>query len=157
MLSNMILHGTRLPGSRALPLLAGFLMLDLFGCSAGGGRILDSDIPRMPGMEQRLGFDIQRSRGELVGGVFVFIGGLEDMQEGMAALVSRFREAGWSLERSDTGYPRSSATFARGTRRVAVVIDADQLQPSMSRAQYVVSRDSDPSAPVGREEAETSG
>ena len=113
----------------------------LVGCDSGPTRILDSDVPRMPGMEQRIGFDIKRRGGELVGGVFIFIGPLQDMQAALNALASRFRDQGWTLEGQSAGFPRSSMLFSQGDRRVQVIIDADQLEPAMSRAQFKVSLD----------------
>ena len=131
-------------GKTALRLLlgGGILLGMLFGCSSGPTRILDSDVPQMPEMEQRLGYDIKRRGGDLVGGVFIFIGPLKDMAQSMSILASRFRDQGWTLEGESTSFPRSSMLFAQEDRRVQVIIDADQLEPAMSRAQFQVSLDS---------------
>ena len=128
-------------GKTALRLLlgGGLLLGMLFGCSSGPTWILDSDVPQMPEMEQRLGYDIKRRGGDLVGGVFVFIGPLKNMQASMGTLASRFRDQGWTLEGQSASFPRSSMLFAREDRRVQVLIDADQLEPAMSRAQFQVS------------------
>lgn len=128
-------------GKTALRLLlgGGLLLGTLLGCGSGPTRILDSDVPQMPEMEQRLGYDIKRRGGDLVGGVFVFIGPLQDMQEVMNTLASRFRDQGWTLEGQSASFPRSSMLFAQEDRRVQVLIDADQLEPAMSRAQFQVS------------------
>jgi hypothetical protein len=128
-------------GKTALRLLLGGVILlgMLSGCSSAPTRILDSDVPQMPEMEQRLGYDIKRRGGDLVGGVFIFIGPLEDMQASMITLASRFRDQGWTLEGESASFPRSSMLFARDDRRVQVIIDADQLEPAMSRAQFQVS------------------
>lgn len=127
----------RLP--RTLPLVPVLGLLLLVSCSSGPLWVLDSDVPRMPGMDQRLGFDIKRRGGDLVGGTFIFIGPLRSMTESADAVTADFLAAGWSLEGSSVGFPRSSMLFARSDRRVQVVIDADQLEPSMSRAQFTVS------------------
>lgn len=113
----------------------------LVGCSSTPTRILDSDIPQVPGMEQRLGFDIKRQGGDIVGGVFVFVGPLLETETTMRTLTSRFKDAGWVLERATQGFPRSALVFEKNGRRVEVALDADQLEPAMSRAQYVVSLD----------------
>ena len=107
-------------------------------------------------MEQRLGFDIKRSQGDLVGGVFVFVGPLRDTEETMKALASRFRDSGWTVEREVAGFPRAAFVFRKDDRAVEVVLDADQLEPAMSRAQYVVSVQGQ-AAPKDTTKADTSG
>ena len=139
MLIHMSPHGSHLSGIRCLVLSLSMLLLPIVGCGSGATRILDSDVPQMPDMEQRLGFDIKRRGGDLVGGVFVFIGPLMDMERSVRVLSSRFRDQGWAVERGTVGFPRSVLVFSMNDRRVEVAIDADQLEPSMSRAQYVVS------------------
>lgn len=135
-------------------LLAGGMLLGLlFGCSSGPTWILDSDVPQMPDMEQRLGYDIKRRGGDLVGGVFVFIGPLKNMQESMGTLASRFRDQGWTLEGQSTSFPRSSMLFAQEDRRVQVIIDVDQLEPAMSRAQFQVSLASTVDSSAGNTES----
>ncbi len=141
MLTNMTQSNRVEQATRLVLWSAVLLVTALVGCDSGPTRILDSDVPQMPGMEQRLGFDIKRRGGDLVGGVFIFMGPLQDMQESMATLASRFRDRGWTLEGSSAGFPRSSMLFGQGDRRVQVVIDADQLEPAMSRAQFTVSLD----------------
>ena len=94
-------------------------------------------------MEQRLGFDIKRSEGDLVGGVFVFVGPLRDTEDTMKKLTSRFRDSGWTVERETPGFPRAVLVFQKNDRTVQVVLDADQLEPAMSRAQYVISEESE--------------
>ena len=121
-------------------LLAALVLAGLLsGCDSGPTWVLDSDVPQMPDMEQRLGFDIKRRGGDLVGGTFIFIGDIEDMQTSMDVLRSRFQDAGWVVEGSTVSFPRSSMVFAMDDRRINVVVDADMLEPRMSRAQYVVS------------------
>ena len=113
----------------SLALAFALLLLTIAGCSSGPTRILDSDIPTVPGMQQRLGFDIKREAGDIVGGVFVFVGPLRETEETMRALSSRFRDAGWTLDRSTQGFPRSALVFSKDSRRVEVALDADQLEP----------------------------
>ena len=128
------------PHLNRVRVLAGLaLALLVAACDSGPTWVLDSDVPQMPDMEQRLGFDIKRRSGDLVGGTFIFIGNLSDMQESVSALCSRFRDAGWSVESSTVSFPRSTVVFAQDDRRVNAVVDADLLEPAMSRAQYVVS------------------
>ena len=147
-------HGTSLVRSHCLLIGALVLVSQLLGCGSTATRILDSDVPQMPDMEQRLGFDIKRRGGELVGGVFIFIGPLLDMEGSMTVLSSRFRDQGWTVVGRSAGFPRSSLLFARDDRRVRVIIDADQLEPSMSRAQYVVSLEEDGSSDVDAPDAD---
>ena len=121
--------------------LASISTLILGGCSSTPTFILQSDIPQVPDMEQRLGIDVKRTLGEISSGIFVFVGPLNDWEATMRTLISRFRDAGWTLERSTPGFPRSAMVFTKDSlcdRRVEVVLDADQLEPAMSRAQYVV-------------------
>lgn len=122
-----------------LRIALGGLLATLLSCDAGPQTVLDSDIPQVPGMTQRLGLDIERSGGDLVGGVFVFIGPLFDPTKTMEALTGRFRDHGWTELASTLGFPRSSQQFGKGTRRVQIILDADQLEPMMSRAQYELS------------------
>ena len=124
-----------------IPVLA--LVTALGGCDSGPSFVLDSDVPQVPGMEQRLGFDIKRSEGDLVGGVFVFVGPLRDTEDTIKKLTSRFRDSGWTVERETPGFPRAALVFQKNDRTVQVVLDADQLEPAMSRAQYVISEESE--------------
>jgi hypothetical protein len=57
----------------------------------------------------------------------------------MTTLASRFKNSGWYLERETPGFPRAALVFKKDGRSVEVVLDADQLEPAMSRAQYVIS------------------
>ncbi|HAW96351.1 MAG TPA: hypothetical protein DCX60_08755, partial [Phycisphaerales bacterium] len=45
-------------------------------CSTQPDVVLASDIPTVPDMEQRLGYDIKRRQGELVGRRFIFVGSI---------------------------------------------------------------------------------
>ena len=119
------------------------------GCSTQPDVVLASDIPTVPDMEQRLGYDIKRRQGELVGGRFIFVGSILEMEGMVDSIDSRFKGFGWSTERSTWLFPRSELVFAKGDRRVLVILDADQLEPAMSRAVYQVSlakRDEDDSS-----------
>lgn len=118
----------------------------LAGCDSHPEFVLDSDIPQVPGMEQRLGFDIKRSGGNIIGGVFIFVGPIRETEKTMRALASRFKDSGWSVERETPGFPRSALVFKKDDRLVEVVLDADQLEPAMSKAQYVVSGKEDSAA-----------
>lgn len=109
------------------------------GCSSQPQVILDSDIPTVPEMTQRLGFDIKRQGPMLVGGQFVFMGPILKMEDCIQALVGRFKGRGWLVAQDTWGFPRSVLVFEKYDRRVRVVLDADQLEPAMSRAQYTVS------------------
>ena len=109
------------------------------GCSTQPDVVLASDIPTVPDMEQRLGYDIKRRQGELVGGRFIFVGPILEMDEMIKSIDSRFTGYGWSTERSTWLFPRSELVFAKEDRRVRVILDADQLEPAMSRAVYQVS------------------
>lgn len=132
------------------------LVAAFVGCDSSPRFVLDSDVPQVPGMEQRLGFDIKRSDGDLVGGVFVFVGPLRNTEGTMKALASRFRDSGWTVAREVPGFPRSSFVFRKNNRAVEVVLDADQLEPAMSRAQYVVSVQNE-SSPKDTSQTDTSG
>ncbi|MEE2681158.1 MAG: hypothetical protein VX641_02175 [Planctomycetota bacterium] len=125
------------------PLLLLSLILPLLtwapGCSSQPQVVLDSDIPTVPDMSQRLGFDIKRQGPFLVGGQFVFIGSILDMESTIQRLVGRFKNRGWMVAQDTWGFPRSVLLFEKYDRRVRVVLDADQLEPAMSRAQYTVS------------------
>ena len=109
------------------------------GCSSGPQVVLDSDIPTVPDMSQRLGFDIKRRGTMLVGGVFVFVGPIQEMESSIRRLVGRFTDRGWTVAQDTWGFPRSVLVFEKLDRSVRVVLDADQLEPAMSRAQYTVS------------------
>ena len=109
------------------------------GCSSGPQVLLDSDIPTVPDMSQRLGFDIKRRGTMLVGGVFVFVGPILEMESSIQRLVGRFTSRGWTVAQDTWGFPRSVIVFEKSDRSVRVVLDADQLEPAMSRAQYTVS------------------
>lgn len=109
------------------------------GCSSQPDVVLASDIPTVPDMEQRLGYEIKRRKGELVGGRFIFVGPILEMDQVVESIDSKFTSYGWSTERSTWLFPRSELVFAKGDRRVLVILDADQLEPGMSRAVYKVS------------------
>ena len=109
------------------------------GCSSQPDVVLASDIPTVPDMEQRLGYEIKRRKGELVGGRFIFVGPILHLNELVESIDSKFTSYGWSTERSTWLFPRSELVFAKDDRRVLVVLDADQLEPAMSRAVYKVS------------------
>ena len=109
------------------------------GCSSEPQVILNSDIPTAPDMTQRLGLDIKRRGPMLVGGDFVFIGPILKMESSIQRLVGRFTSQGWRVVQDTWGFPRSVLVFEKFDRRVQVVLDADQLEPAMSRAQYTVS------------------
>lgn len=134
-------------------LLLALVVAWLPGCSSGPQVVLDSDIPTVPDMSQRLGFDIKRRGPDLVGGVFIFIGPILDMEPMIKKVVGRFRNQGWSVIQDTWGFPRSVLRFGKGDRRVRVILDADQLEPAMSRAQYMVSmvasRDPEPGSEAG--------
>ncbi|MAJ47983.1 MAG: hypothetical protein CBC35_12070 [Planctomycetes bacterium TMED75] len=137
-----ILHGMirRLLGLNALCFILLFPVLGSSpGCSSGPQVLLDSDIPTVPNMSQRLGFDIKRRGPMLVGGVFVFVGPILQMEPLIKRVVSRFTSRGWTVVQDTWGFPRSVLVFEKFDRSVRVVLDADQLEPAMSRAQYTVS------------------
>ena len=90
-------------------------------------------------MEQRLGYEIKRRQGELVGGRFIFVGPILHMDEMVESIDSKFTSYGWKTDRSIWLFPRSELVFSKGDRRVLVILDADQLEPAMSRAVYKVS------------------
>lgn len=128
----------------SLPLIATVLALSSLcligtGCSSQPDVVLASDIPTVPDMEQRLGYEIKRRQGELVGGRFIFVGPILQMREMVESIDSKFTSYGWSTERSTWLFPRSELLFAKADRRVLVILDADQLEPGMSRAVYKVS------------------
>ena len=120
-------------------LLLALVVAWLPGCGSGPQVVLDSDIPTAPDMSQRLGFDIKRRGPDLVGGVFIFVGPILDMEPTIRKVVGRFQGQGWSVIQDTWGFPRSVLRFGKGDRRVRVILDADQLEPAMSRAQYMVS------------------
>ena len=126
-----------------LPILCVSLLLPMSvlipGCSSQPQVILNSDIPTAPDMSQRLGLDIKRRGPMLVGGEFVFVGTILKMESSVQRLVGRFKDRGWSVTQDSWGFPRSVLVFEKYDRRVRVVLDADQLEPAMSRAQYSVS------------------
>lgn len=107
-------------------------------------------------MQQRLGFDIKRSAGDITNGVFIFVGPLMETEQTMKTLATRFRNRGWELKRETPGFPRAVLVFTKGDRQVEVVLDADQLEPAMSRGQYVVSERDDGVAPKS-EQTDTTG
>ena len=109
------------------------------GCSSQPDVVLASDIPTVPDMEQRLGYEIKRRQGQLVGGRFIFVGPILKMDEMVESIDAKFTSYGWSTERSTWLFPRSELLFAKADRRVLVILDADQLEPGMSRAVYKVS------------------
>lgn len=143
-----------LPAS--LLLLACLVLAVVPGCSSEPKFVLDSDIPEIPGMQQRLGFDIKRSAGDITNGVFIFVGPLMETEQTMKTLATRFRNRGWELKRETPGFPRAVLVFTKGDRQVEVVLDADQLEPAMSRGQYVVSERDDGVAPKS-EQTDTTG
>ena len=126
-----------------LPILCTALLLATLslspGCSSESQVILNSDIPTVPDMSQRLGFDIKRRGPMLVGGEFVFVGTILQMESSVQKLVGRFKNRGWTVAQDTWGFPRSVLVFEKYDRSVRVVLDADQLEPAMSRAQYTVS------------------
>ena len=98
-----------------LPLLVVLsTLLVMPGCGSGPQFVLDSDIPTVPGMSQRLGFDIKRRGPELVGGVFIFVGPLLKMEPLIGRVVARFRDQGWSVTQDTWGFPRSVVRFEKG-------------------------------------------
>ena len=127
-------------GLNALCFILLFPVLGSFsGCSSAPQVLLDSDIPTVPDMSQRLGFDIKRRGPMLVGGVFVFVGPILEMEPLIKRVVGRFTGRGWTVVQDTWGFPRSVLVFEKFDRSVRVVLDADQLEPAMSRAQYTVS------------------
>ncbi len=131
---------TRSPLPHIVSVLA-LLSLALLGtgCSSQPDVVLASDIPTVPDMEQRLGYEIKRRQGELVGGRFIFVGPILRMDEMVESIDSKFSSYGWAIERSTWLFPRSEMVYAKKDRRVLVILDADQLEPAMSRAVYKVS------------------
>ena len=130
----------RLLGLNALCLILLFPILgSISGCSSAPQVLLDSDIPTVPDMSQRLGFDIKRRGPMLVGGVFVFVGPILEMEPLIKRVVGRFTGRGWTVVQDTWGFPRSVLVFEKSDRSVRVVLDADQLEPAMFRAQYTVS------------------
>ena len=109
------------------------------GCSSQPDVVLASDIPTVPDMEQRLGYEIKRRQGELVGGRFIFVGPILRMDEMVESIDLKFTSYGWVTDRSTWSFPRSEMVYSKKDRRVLVILDADQLEPSMSRAVYKVS------------------
>ena len=61
------------------------------------------------------------------------------MDEMVESIDSKFTSNGWKTDRSTWLFPRSELVFSKGDRRVLVILDADQLEPAMSRAVYKVS------------------
>ena len=129
------------------------------GCSSQPDVVLASDIPTVPDMQQRLGYEIKRRQGELVGGRFIFVGPILRMDEMVESIDSRFTNYGWVTDRSTWAFPRSEMVYTKNDRRVLVILDADQLEPSMSRAVYKVSlaqQGSDDETPTSRDDSKSS-
>jgi hypothetical protein len=104
----------------------------LLGACRSLPTILESDIPVPEGMQSIRSADIRRSGGEVVGGRFLLSGVVDDARDTVRSTSARFESAGWTVESSELGLDHAVAEFAKGARRVRLVVDRRALEPAMS-------------------------
>ncbi len=104
----------------------------LLGACRSLPTILESDIPVPEGMQTIRSADIRRAGGEVVGGRFLLSGGGADARDTVRSTSARFESAGWTVESSELGLDHAAAEFAKGARRVRLVVDRRALEPAMS-------------------------
>lgn len=120
--------------------VAGWLAAALLvaGCRTAPTEVLDSDIPAVPGLESNFARGLDRRDGMLVGGRIVYRGRIDDAERLLSRTIGLFSAAGWTVEDREIRAGSARATFAKGDRRVDLLISPSRIDPPMSSAQLTV-------------------
>ncbi|MBC24246.1 MAG: hypothetical protein CMJ32_10070 [Phycisphaerae bacterium] len=102
------------------------------GCSTAEQRVLETDLPNIPSMEERSVLDLEQSGGMITEGKLVYKGRVDDAIRRMRIMRDRFSDNGWRIQSVNGGKIKAVGLFQKGRRECEVVILKNQLDPQMS-------------------------
>lgn len=100
-------------------------------CDSQPETIAESDVPQIPGLENRYLSPLDRDGETLVGARALYRGEMVEPESVAKHTIERYRAHGWTLEERRIAPTCATLVFSKGERRVEVDLKANQLNPAM--------------------------